>query len=69
MSKYIIEAKNLKKYFPIKGGLLSKIVGYVKAVDDVTLSIKERGLSWSCRRVWMWKNYLWENYSQADRGR
>jgi len=41
MSKYIIEAKNLKKYFPIKGGLLSKIVGYVKAVDDVTLSIKK----------------------------
>jgi len=41
MSKYIIEAKNLKKYFPIKGGLFSKIVGYVKAVDDVTLSIKK----------------------------
>jgi len=41
MSKYIIEAKNLKKYFPIKGGLFSKITGYVKAVDDVTLSIKK----------------------------
>jgi len=30
MSKYIMEAENVKKYFPIKGGLFSKIVGYVK---------------------------------------
>ncbi|HDN81495.1 MAG TPA: ABC transporter ATP-binding protein, partial [Methanomicrobia archaeon] len=41
MSKYIMEAENVKKYFPIKGGLFSKIVGYVKAVDDVTLKIKK----------------------------
>lgn len=30
---------NLKKYFPLKYGLLSRIVGYIKAVDDVTFSI------------------------------
>jgi len=41
MSKYIMEAENLKKYFPIKGGVFSKTVGYVKAVDDVTLRIKK----------------------------
>ncbi|GIN61978.1 ABC transporter ATP-binding protein [Robertmurraya siralis] len=36
---FIVEAKNLKKYFPIKGGVLKRTVGHVKAVDDITLSI------------------------------
>lgn len=37
---YIIQVTNLKKHFPIKGGLVSKVVGYVKAVDGVTFNIK-----------------------------
>ncbi|MCI7813981.1 MAG: dipeptide ABC transporter ATP-binding protein [Lachnospiraceae bacterium] len=36
----ILEVSHLKKYFPIKGGLFSRVVGHVKAVDDVTFSIK-----------------------------
>jgi len=32
---------NLKKYFPIKSGLLQKTTGYVKAVDDVSFSIRK----------------------------
>lgn len=36
---YILEAKNIKKYFPIKGGVFKREVGQVKAVDDVSLSI------------------------------
>lgn len=36
----ILEVSHLKKYFPIKGGLVSRVVGHVKAVDDVTFSIK-----------------------------
>lgn len=35
----LIEVKNLKKYFPVKGGILKRTVGYVKAVDDVTFDI------------------------------
>jgi oligopeptide transport system ATP-binding protein len=36
----ILEAKGIKKYFPvIKGLLFSKTTGWVKAVDDVDLSI------------------------------
>jgi ABC-type oligopeptide transport system ATPase subunit len=27
---YLLEVKNLKKYFPIQKGLLKKTVGYVK---------------------------------------
>ncbi|TDQ40777.1 ABC transporter ATP-binding protein [Aureibacillus halotolerans] len=37
----IVEVNGMKKYFPIKKGFLKRTVGYVKAVDDVTLSIYE----------------------------
>ncbi|MDD5923440.1 MAG: ATP-binding cassette domain-containing protein [Clostridia bacterium] len=40
--KYILEVNKLKKYFPIKGGLLQNTVGYVRAVDGITFNI-ERG--------------------------
>ncbi|SCZ78729.1 ABC transporter ATP-binding protein [Acidaminobacter hydrogenoformans] len=36
----LVEVKNLKKYFPISGGMFAKVKGYVKAVDDVSFSIK-----------------------------
>ena len=36
--QYILMVNHLKKYFPIKGGLLSQTVGHVKAVDGVTVS-------------------------------
>jgi len=35
----LIEVKNLKRYFPVKGGLMQRVIGYVKAVDDVTFDI------------------------------
>ncbi|MEI2403894.1 dipeptide ABC transporter ATP-binding protein [Niallia taxi] len=36
---YILQAKNIKKYFPIKGGVLKHTVGHVKAVDDISLNV------------------------------
>ena len=36
---YILQVKDLKKYFPIKGGMLSRVVGQVKAVDGVTFNL------------------------------
>ena len=36
----ILEVSHLKKYFPIGGNVLGKAKGYVKAVDDVSFSIK-----------------------------
>lgn len=36
----IIEVKNLKKYFPIKGSVFTKQKGEVKAVDDISFKIK-----------------------------
>ncbi|MCM1386819.1 MAG: ABC transporter ATP-binding protein [Bacillus sp. (in: Bacteria)] len=38
--QYILMVNALKKYFPIKGGMISKTVGYVKAVDGVTFNLK-----------------------------
>ena len=35
----LLRVEDLKVYFPIKKGLFQRTVGYVKAVDDVTLSI------------------------------
>ena len=38
--QYILMVNDLKKYFPIKGGLMSQTTGYVKAVDSVTFHLK-----------------------------
>ena len=35
----LLEVENLKKYFPIKKGVMSRTVGYVRAVDGVSFSV------------------------------
>ena len=35
----LLEVKHLKKHFPIKGGVFSKTIGYVYAVDDVNFTL------------------------------
>ncbi len=37
----LLSVRNLKKYFPVKRGLLQRTVGYVKAVDDISFDIYE----------------------------
>ncbi len=39
MAESLIKVKNLVKYFPIKSGVLQRVTGYVKAVDDVSFEI------------------------------
>ena len=39
--KNLLEVRGLKKYFPIYKGLLRRVAGYVKAVDDVNFSVRE----------------------------
>ncbi|MBW9146919.1 dipeptide ABC transporter ATP-binding protein [Clostridium sp. CM027] len=41
MHDEIVRVENLKTYFPIQGGILKKTVGYVKAVDGVSLYINK----------------------------
>ena len=41
MSKVLLKVKNLRQYFPIKGGLLGRTVNHVKAVDDISFVVHE----------------------------
>ena len=34
--KSLLEVRNLKKYFPVRKGILSRVAAHVKAVDDVS---------------------------------
>ncbi|MAJ43241.1 MAG: peptide ABC transporter substrate-binding protein [Candidatus Marinimicrobia bacterium] len=42
MTKRLLDIKDLKVHFPVYGGILSKIVAVVKAVDGITFPINEK---------------------------
>jgi microcin C transport system ATP-binding protein len=37
----VLEARNLKVWFPIKRGLVRRTTGHIKAVDDISLTLRE----------------------------
>src|SRR5262245_10314183 len=37
----LLSVNNLKKHFPIRRGVLSRVAAYVKAVDDVSFNINK----------------------------
>ena len=37
----LIQVENMKKYYPIKGGIITHTTGYVKAVDGVSFSVRQ----------------------------
>ncbi len=37
----VMKVSNLKKYFPIRGGVLSRTIGHVKAVDNISFEVKQ----------------------------
>jgi oligopeptide/dipeptide ABC transporter ATP-binding protein len=39
--EYLVEVKNLVKYFPVRAGLLQRVVAHVQAVDDVSFTVKK----------------------------
>ena len=41
MSENLIEVEGLKHYFPIKGGIFSRTVSYIHAVDNISLALKK----------------------------
>ncbi|MGX2960641.1 ABC transporter ATP-binding protein [Peribacillus sp. JNUCC 23] len=41
MTKPILQVENVKKYFPITGGILGKKIGDMKAVDGVSFHVNE----------------------------
>lgn len=42
MKQPLLEVKGLKKYFPIHSGLMRKVTGHVKAVDDVSFTMERQ---------------------------
>ena len=40
-NKNLIEIKELVKYFPVRGGLLQRVVAWVQAVDNISFFIRE----------------------------
>jgi len=40
MNKTLLKVEHLKKHFPVRRGLLSRVVGQVRAVDDVSFEIR-----------------------------
>ncbi len=41
MKDNIVECRNLKKYFPLRKGVFSRVYAHVKAVDGVDLSVRK----------------------------
>lgn len=40
MAEALLEVKDLKTYFPVRQGLLNRTVGYVRAVDNISITIR-----------------------------
>jgi oligopeptide transport system ATP-binding protein len=40
MNDILLNVVNLKKYFPIRRGILSRVAGHVRAVDDISFGIR-----------------------------
>ncbi|GAB4433293.1 MAG: dipeptide ABC transporter ATP-binding protein [Anaerolineales bacterium] len=38
---YLVEVNNLVKYFPVRAGILKRVVAHVKAVDNVSFKVKK----------------------------
>lgn len=37
----LLDVQHVKKYFPIKGGILKRTIGHLKAVDDISFTLYE----------------------------
>ncbi|GAB4340628.1 MAG: hypothetical protein Kow0099_16720 [Candidatus Abyssubacteria bacterium] len=42
MDTHLVRVEKLRKYFPVRAGVFARVKEYVKAVDDVYLSVKPR---------------------------
>ncbi len=40
MAEPLLIVKHLKKYFPVKAGILQRTVNWVRAVDDISFNIQ-----------------------------
>lgn len=55
MDKELIRVENLKKYYDIKGGIITHTVSQIQAVDGIDFSIKKGRDPWTGWRIRLWK--------------
>ncbi|MDE1853986.1 MAG: ABC transporter ATP-binding protein [Thaumarchaeota archaeon] len=41
MSRTILEVQDLRKHYPVRGGLLNRVAGVIRAVDGVSIAVEE----------------------------
>ena len=41
MPEPLVMVKHLKKYFPVKAGIMQRTVNWVRAVDDISFDIRQ----------------------------
>ncbi|MDO9349660.1 MAG: ATP-binding cassette domain-containing protein, partial [Deltaproteobacteria bacterium] len=41
MSTHLLEVRDLKKYFPVRKGIFSRMMGWVQAVDGVSFNLNQ----------------------------
>src|SRR3990167_652161 len=41
VNEYLVQIDHLVKYFPVRAGLMQRVVNWVKAVDDVSFTVKK----------------------------
>lgn len=52
--KPLISVENMKKYYPVKNGIIPHVTDYVKAVDGGELFHTGRADTRTCRRIGLW---------------
>ncbi len=62
---HLAEAGNLRVWFPIKRGLLRRTVGHIKAVDDVSLAVREGAYPRHRRRERLGQDDAWPRAAAA----
>lgn len=64
----LLEVRHIKKYFPVYGGSLSKLQGYVHAVDDVSFSVEQGETLWPGRRIGLRQKHSDADHHAPDAG-
>ena len=61
----VASADNLRVWFPIRKGFLRRTVAHVKAVDGVSLAVREGQTVGRRRRIWLGQNHAWPRDLEA----